>query len=90
MKNEFWQGLRYILIAAGTYLATSGKLPVTVEEIGPIADSIVHAVGAVITVGTMVWGLYVRWRTASVPDTAAKRADVPIVSTATGKLEKKP
>lgn len=85
MKDELWQSIRYILIAAGTALATSGKLPGV--DVPQLTDAIIQVAGGIIALGTIVWGLYVRAGTKSVPTEVAQRPDVPTVNVATGAIE---
>lgn len=85
MNDEFWQSVRYLLIAAGTYLATTGKLPIA--DVPAMADAIIQVAGGVIAIGSMAWGLYVRAGTKSVPIEVAQRPDVATVNVATGAVE---
>jgi hypothetical protein len=85
MTDELWQSLRYILIAAGGYLAGAGKI--APSDVVPIADSIVQIGGLAVALGSAAWGLYVRFNTRSVPAAVAARPDVPTVSTATGQVQ---
>lgn len=73
--DTIWQIARYILIAGGGWL--SGKGYITAEN----WETIVGAIGSV---GAILWGLYVKAGTSAVPDAVAVRADVPTVSAATG------
>jgi hypothetical protein len=73
--DSVWQILRYILIAAGGIAV--GKGWVTNEQL-------VTIVGAIGSVGAVVWGLVVKSGTTAVPDAVAARPDVPTVSAATG------
>jgi hypothetical protein len=76
--DSFWQILRYLLIAGGGYLTAKGK--VTAGDVEAI-------VGAVGTVGAIVWGLYVKAGTQAVPDAVANKPSIPTVSAATGAVK---
>lgn len=73
--DTIWQIVRYILIAGGSFLV--GKGWITAENV----ESIVGAIG---TIGAVLWGIYVKAGTKAVPAETAARADVPTVSAATG------
>lgn len=79
-QSQIWQTVRYLLILAGGWLAGKGKLPMT--EVEPMADTIVQILGLVVALGSVTWGLYVRYQTVSIP--AAAAGSTPVVSTATG------
>lgn len=79
--DTVWQIARYILIAVGSF--ATGKGWVT-------ADQVTAIVGAIGTIGAVVWGLFVKSGTTAVPDTVAARADVPTVSAATGAVSTGP
>lgn len=76
--DTIWQIIRYVLIAAGSFLA--GKGYISAEN----WETIVGAAGAIFTV---LWGLYVKAGTKAVPEATAARADVPTVSSATGAVQ---
>lgn len=76
--DTFWQIARYILIAAGSF--ATGKGWVT-------ADQVTAIVGAIGTIGAVLWGLFVKSGTTAVPDSVAARPDVPTVSAATGAVQ---
>jgi len=76
--DTFWQIARYILIAAGSF--ATGKGWVT-------ADQVTAIVGAIGTIGAVLWGLFVKSGTTAVPDSVAARSDVPTVSAATGAVQ---
>lgn len=78
-SDTIWQILRYILIAAGSFLV--GKGYVTAENVELL-------VGAAGTIFTVVWGLYVKAGTKAVPAATAERPDVPTVSQATGTIQR--
>jgi len=75
--DTVWQILRYVLIAGGSF--ASGKGWVT-------ADQVTIIVGAIGSIGAVVWGIYVKSGTTAVPDATAARADVPTVSGGTGAI----
>lgn len=74
-SDTIWQIVRYILIAAGSF--ATGKGWVT-------ADQVTAIVGALGTLFTVAWGLFVKSGTATVSAAVAARPDVPTVSAATG------
>lgn len=76
--DTIWQILRYILIAGGSFLA--GKGYITAEN----SEAIIGAIG---TVGSIIWGLYVKSGTKAVPVETAARSDVQTVSGATGAVQ---
>ncbi|MEH6951024.1 hypothetical protein V4R08_06700 [Nitrobacter sp. NHB1] len=74
-SDSVWQVVRYLLIAAGSF--ATGKGWVT-------SDQVTGIIGAIGTLFTVAWGLYVKFGTrATTADTAA-RTDVPVISAATG------
>lgn len=85
MSDEIWMIVRYILIALGSFLV--GKGYVTMDQVNGLIDALPQLIGGIMSVGTMAWGLYVKYGTKSVPAATAARADVPTVSSATGKIE---
>ena len=76
--DTVWQILRYLLIAGGGFL--SGKGYISAEQ----ATTIIGAIGSI---GAVVWGLFVKSGTTAVPDSVAARADVQTVSAATGAVQ---
>lgn len=76
--DSVWQILRYVLIGLGGFL--SGKGYIT-------AENVELYVGAIGSIGAILWGLYVKAGTKSVPVATAARADVPTVSAATGAIQ---
>lgn len=76
--DSVWQILRYILIAGGGFL--TGKGYITAEQVTTI-------VGAIGSIGAVVWGLYVKAGTQAVPDAVADRPSIPTVSAATGAVK---
>lgn len=77
--DTVWQIARYILIAGGSF--ATGKGWVT-------ADQVTTLVGAVGSIGAVLWGLFVKSGTTAVPDATAARSDVPTVSGATGAIQR--
>jgi hypothetical protein len=82
MNDQFWQTLRYVLIGGGGFLAGRGKIDAA--QVVPLVDQIITIGSGAVSLGAAVWGLYVKFRTATVPAATAARADVPVVNTATG------
>jgi hypothetical protein len=76
-SDSVWQVVRYLLIAAGSF--ATGKGWVT-------SDQVTSIIGAIGTLFTVAWGLYVKAGTRAVPSVTAARPDVPTVSAATGVL----
>jgi hypothetical protein len=76
--DTVWQIIRYVLIALGGVAV--GKGWVSDEQVTSI-------IGAVGSIGAVVWGLFVKSGTTAVPDATAARADVPTVSGATGAVK---
>lgn len=77
-SDTIWQIVRYILIAGGSF--ATGKGWVT-------ADQVTAIVGALGTLFTVAWGLFVKSGTTAVPNAVAARSDVPTVSGATGAVK---
>jgi hypothetical protein len=82
VNDQVWQTIRYVLIGGGGFLAGRGKIDPT--QVVPLADQIITIGSGAVSLGAAVWGLYVKWRTATVPAATAARPDVPVVSSATG------
>lgn len=76
--DSIWQIVRYILIGVGGIAV--GKGWVTNEQL-------VTIIGAIGSIGGVVWGLFVKSGTTAVPDAVAARSDVPTVSAATGAVQ---
>lgn len=70
-----WQLIRYGLQALGAFLIGKGLTD---------QSTVTAVLGALGTLFTTAWGVYVKWGTTSVPDSTAARSDVPTVSPATG------
>jgi hypothetical protein len=77
-SDTIWQIVRYILIAAGTWVASKGY--VSAEQ----WETVVGALGAIFAVA---WGVFVKSGTKAVPADVANQAHIPTVSGATGKVE---
>jgi hypothetical protein len=77
-SDSVWQIARYLLIAAGSF--ATGKGWVT-------ADQVTSIIGAIGTLFTVAWGLYVKADTRAVRSATAARPDVPTVSAATGAVK---
>lgn len=77
--DTIWQIARYILIAGGSFLVGKGYIS---------AENVETIVGAIGSVGAILWGLFVKSGTTAVPNAVAARADVPTVSGATGAVTK--
>ena len=75
--DTVWQILRYILIAGGGFLSGKGYIS---------AEQVTTLIGAIGSIGAVVWGLFVKAGTTAVPDATAARPDVPTVSAATGAI----
>jgi hypothetical protein len=77
-SDSMWQVVRYLLIAVGSF--ATGKGWVT-------SDQVTSTIGALGTLFTVAWGIYVKFGTrATTADTAA-RHDVPVISAATGAVK---
>ena len=76
-SDMIWQILRYGLIAAGGFLTQRGVIT---------ADNLTATVGALGTLFTVGWGIYVKKGTQAVPDAVANKPSIPTVSGATGKV----
>jgi len=79
--DTVWQILRYLLIAGGGFLTGKGYLS---------ADQVTAIIGAIGSIGAVLWGLFVKSGTTAVPDATAARSDVPTVSGATGAVSTGP
>jgi len=82
MSDSFWQSVRYVLIAVGSYFAGKGKIDAS--QVAPMADSFIQLASGAVALGAAAWGFWVKFRTATVPAEVAARTDVPTVSAATG------
>ena len=75
-SDSVWQVVRYLLIAIGSF--ATGKGWVT-------SDQVTAMIGALGTLFTVAWGLYVKFGTKATTASAASSPAVPVVSPATGK-----
>lgn len=80
-----WTLLRYTLIAVGTFLGTKGYLDP--KDVETLTSQILGLAGPAMALGTALWGVYVRYKTRSVPLVTAMRSDVPTVSPMTGQIQ---
>lgn len=85
MNDQFWQSIRYVLIGGGAFLAGRGKIDAT--QVVTLVDQIITIASGAVSLGAAAWGLYVKFRTATVPADTAARPDVPVVSSATGTIK---
>lgn len=85
MNDQIWQSVRYVLIGGGAFLAGRGKIDPA--QVVPLADQIITIGSGAVSLAAAAWGLYVKFRTATVPVETAARPDVPVVSSATGGLK---
>lgn len=85
IQDTIWQTVRYVLIAGGMYLAGKGKIDPS--QVASTADSIIQIGGSIVSVGTMIWGLVIKWKTVPVPASVGARPDVPTTSPVTGSLQ---
>ncbi len=76
----WWQFIRDILKIVGAMLVARGIITADTSTL-LYGDAVV---GAIIALGAVVWGYYVRWRTKSVSVATVNRENLSTVSTATG------
>jgi hypothetical protein len=76
IPDGVWSLVRHLLTAAGGGAVSAGWLS---------SDDLTAIVGAIVTLISVAWGIYVRYGTRQVPEVTAQRADVPTVSAATGR-----
>ncbi|HVV42914.1 MAG TPA: hypothetical protein VHC94_17825 [Nitrobacter sp.] len=74
-SDSVWQIARYLLIAAGSFATGRGWVT---------SDQVTAAIGALGTLFTVAWGVYVKFGTRATTAVVAARADVPVVNAATG------
>lgn len=93
MNDRTMQLARYFLIAGGMGLAGWLGAQITADQAGQIADAIIAATPAVISVGTMIYGVWVKRGTVSVPTATVQQAadsptvpTIPVVSSVTGEV----
>jgi hypothetical protein len=75
LPDSVWSLIRFVLTSLGSGLTTTGYLT---------SDDIQTGAGAIVTLLTIAWGVYVKVGTRAVPITTAQRADVPTISPVTG------
>lgn len=75
--DNVWTIVRYLLIAGGSFLVGKGY----VSEAQ--ATEIIGAIGSI---GAILWGMWVKWGTTPVMAKTAARIDVPTVNGATGQV----
>ncbi len=73
--DVIWQIVRYALLAIGGFFTGKGYLT---------SDQLTAVIGALGTLFTTIWGIYIKYGTTSVPDAVAARPDVTTVSPITG------
>ena len=78
-KLDIWGLTRLVLCTVGGALASRADFEIGEGEIEGI-------VGALIALGSIGWGVYVRWSTRSVPLEVAMRPEIPVKSDLTGKV----
>jgi len=76
LPDGVWSLVRYLLTTAGGGAVATGWLT---------SDELTSIVGAVISILTVAWGIYVRHGTRQVPEAVAREPDVPTVSAMTGR-----
>jgi hypothetical protein len=80
VKLDGWGLLRMVIIAVGS--AISGQ-----KEGEALAEGDIEAIaGAVVTLAMIGWGIYVRWNARMVPTEVAVRPNIPVQSSATGRI----
>ncbi len=74
-SDTIWQIARYALLALGGFLTNKGLIT---------SDQLTTIIGALGTLFTAGWGIYVKYGTRATTADVAMRSDVPTVSSATG------
>lgn len=74
-SDTIWQIVRYALLALGGFLTNRGLIT---------SDELTTIIGALGTLFTAGWGIYVKYNTRATTADVAMRSDVPTVSAATG------
>lgn len=86
MNLDVWmQVVRYLLIGAGMYFAKRGVIPD--DQVAGTVDTIVNALPAIAAAAGAGWGLWVKFRTKTVPESVGARVTVPTVSPVTGAVQ---
>jgi hypothetical protein len=86
MSDALMLNVRYVLISLGVGLLVNWSGGVLNE--GQATQIVEPVLGGIITVGTWLWGNYVKAGTKAVPLSTASRMDVPTVSSVTGQVER--
>lgn len=74
-SDTIWQIIRYALLALGGFIINKGLIT---------SDELTAIIGALGTLFTAAWGIYVKYGTRTTTADVAARSDVPTVSSATG------
>ncbi len=74
-SDTTWQIVRYALLALGGFVINKGIIT---------SDELTAIIGALGTLFTAAWGIYVKYGTRATTADTALRSDVPTVSSATG------
>ncbi len=74
-SDTIWQIIRYALLALGGFIINKGLIT---------SDQLTAIIGALGTLFTAAWGIYVKYGTRATTVDTALRNDVPTVSSATG------
>jgi hypothetical protein len=74
-SDTIWQIVRYALLALGGFFTNKGLIT---------SDQLTTIIGALGTLFTAGWGIYVKYGTRATTAIVAMRTDVPTVSPATG------
>lgn len=74
-SDTIWQIVRYALLALGGFVINRGLIT---------SDELTAIIGALGTLFTAAWGIYVKYGTRATLVDVAARSDVPTVSSATG------
>jgi hypothetical protein len=82
-RLDVWSLLRLALVAGGTALATRSGQDISSGDIETVA-------GALVAILSVAWSIYVHWNAKLVPAEVAARPDVPVVSSASGKIKDGP
>lgn len=77
-SDTVWQIVRYILIAIGGYFTNKGYVT---------GDQLTGIIGALGTLFTAAWGIWVKFGTKATTAQAAASPSVPVVSPATGSVK---
>ena len=78
-SDTIWQIVRYALLALGGFIINKGLIT---------SDELTAIIGALGTLFTAAWGIYVKYNTRAITIDVAARSDVPTVSAATGSISR--